>query len=105
MIKIVIKKVKDEVIALECSGHSGYAESGKDIVCSAVSTLVQNAILSLQKIANVPVNYVIDDKNAFLSINIEGISNYDAQIIMKSTLLGLQTLQKSYKKYIDIKGE
>lgn len=105
MIKIVIKKVKDEVIALECSGHSGYAENGKDIVCSAVSTLVQNAILSLQKIANVPVNYVIDDKKAFLSINIEGVSNYDAQIIMKSTLLGLQTLQKSYKKYIDIKGE
>jgi len=105
MIKIVAKKDKEDIVFLECSGHSGFAESGKDIVCSAVSTLVQNAILSLQKIANIPVKYVIDEAKAFLSIDIKNISNYDAQIIMKSTFLGLQALQKSYKKYIDIKGD
>lgn len=105
MIKIVVKKDKEDIIFIECSGHSGFAESGKDIVCSAVSTLVQNAILSLQKVANIPLKYVIDEEKAFLSIDIKNVSNYDAQIIMKSTLLVLQTLQKSFKKYIDIKGD
>jgi uncharacterized protein YsxB (DUF464 family) len=40
---------------IEVSGHAGYAERGKDIVCSAVSILVQTAeeFLSHDRIADV----------------------------------------------------
>ena len=43
MIKITILYNCDNVTAIECVGHSGYAESGSDIVCASVSVLVQNA--------------------------------------------------------------
>ena len=30
---------------LECRGHAGYAESGKDVVCAAVSAICQTLYL------------------------------------------------------------
>ena len=36
---------KDQInVGFECSGHSGYAEAGSDIVCAAISTAVQYCI-------------------------------------------------------------
>ena len=43
MIKITIVKKGDNVTAISCEGHSGYADSGSDIVCAMVSVLTQNA--------------------------------------------------------------
>ena len=38
---------------IESSGHSGYSRRGSDIVCAAVSTLMQALILGLEDIAQV----------------------------------------------------
>ena len=40
MTKIVIRKTNGRYSGFSCSGHAGYAESGSDIVCAAVSVLV-----------------------------------------------------------------
>ncbi len=37
------------------SGHAGWAESGEDIVCAAVSTVLQTAWLGLVEVAGVDV--------------------------------------------------
>ena len=42
MIKARIEKGKIEV-----SGHAGYSEKGKDIICAGVSTLAQAAALAI----------------------------------------------------------
>ncbi|AMA72768.1 ribosomal protein [Aneurinibacillus sp. XH2] len=36
---------------VEAVGHANYAEHGKDIVCAAVSAIMQTALLGLQAIA------------------------------------------------------
>ena len=38
-----------ENVILECSGHAGYAEFGKDIVCAGASTLMSAAREALQR--------------------------------------------------------
>lgn len=40
---------------LSASGHAGWAENGEDVVCAAVSALVQSAWLGLTEIAGIPV--------------------------------------------------
>lgn len=105
MIKIVIRQSGDDITSLACTGHSGYANHGDDIVCSAVSTLVQNAILSLTEIAKIDFEYEIDEQRPYLSITLPLVHDHDAQVIMRSTVLGLRTLRKSYKKFINIEGE
>ena len=36
-----------------CTGHTGYAEQGEDIVCAAVSSVVQTAVLGLMQLVGV----------------------------------------------------
>lgn len=39
---MIVVKVNEEKITLD--GHAGYAEPGKDIVCAAVTALVQTMV-------------------------------------------------------------
>ena len=52
MINITVVTYNQKIITIEATGHSGYEEAGKDIVCSAVSSIVITTIngrLSLDK--------------------------------------------------------
>lgn len=46
MIQVIYNEVGDEMI-LRAEGHAGYAEKGKDIVCAAVSVLMQTLACSV----------------------------------------------------------
>lgn len=46
MIQVIYNEVGDEMI-LRAEGHAGYAEKGKDIVCAAVSVLMQTLAYSV----------------------------------------------------------
>lgn len=60
MIQVTYNEVGDEMI-LRAEGHAGYAEKGKDIVCAAVSVLMQTLAYSVD--AN-NTGYVLDFKDA-----------------------------------------
>lgn len=47
MIQVTYNEVGDEMI-LRAEGHAGYAEKGKDIVCAAVSVLMQTLACSVE---------------------------------------------------------
>jgi uncharacterized protein YsxB (DUF464 family) len=38
-------------LTIDVKGHAGYAPHGQDIVCAAVSAIVQTAVLGLESIA------------------------------------------------------
>ncbi len=107
MIKILIVKDNQNIITIEVSGHSGYAEHGSDIVCSAVSTLTQNLILGLEEVVKIKADYKIDEETPYLRVglpkDLSKTAQNNAQILMKSTYLGLKTLRDSYSKFISIK--
>lgn len=53
--------------SIKIKGHAEYAEHGKDIVCAAVSAILQTAQLGLSEIAKqypeyVKVMYELEDK-------------------------------------------
>ena len=67
MTKIEIFKQKGNIKGYVISGHSGYAEEGSDIVCSAVSSLSQMVCVGLENVLNLNPIIKIENKNAFLS--------------------------------------
>ncbi len=102
MIKVSIyKNNKKEIERISISGHSGYAEIGKDIVCAAVSSVVTtsiNAILSFEETIDVK-----DDGN-ILEIQIlkqDKITN----TLLRNMLNLLKEIEKEYKKNIKMEGE
>jgi uncharacterized protein YsxB (DUF464 family) len=54
-------KMKSGDMVIDVKGHAGYAPHGQDIVCAAVSAILQTAVLGLESVArtypdNVRVN-------------------------------------------------
>ena len=50
MIKVTIYQSSEgEILGFAIQGHAGYAESGSDIVCAAVSVLAQNTVNSIEQ--------------------------------------------------------
>ena len=107
MINITIKKTNQKIIAIEVAGHSGYAVSGKDIVCSAISTLTESLINGLVDVVEIKDCYTIDEKGPYLKVelpvNLDEKKDHDSQILMLSTVNALQNICDSYPKFIKIK--
>ena len=107
MINITVIKRNNKIITIEATGHSGYAESGSDIVCAAVSTLTQALINGLIEVVKISPKYTIDEDIPHLSVTLPNEMNYEeskyAQVLMCSTYLALKDIADSYSKFIKIK--
>ena len=96
MIQVSIYKTNKKINRIIISGHSGYAESGYDIVCSAVSSVVTttiNAILSFDETIKV------EDDGKVLEISIVRHDEITNKLIVNMIDL-LQEIEKQYKKNI-----
>jgi hypothetical protein len=51
-------RMKSGEMQIHADGHAGYAEYGKDIVCAAISTIMQTALLGIQAVAEQYPNHV-----------------------------------------------
>ena len=83
------------------SGHSGYAEEGSDIVCSAVSSAVimtANTITEIQHI-----NADVTENGGFLKLSLSKEEAKNCEIILNGLKLHLTALSEQYKKYIKVK--
>ena len=106
MINILIIKSKQNIITVEATGHSGYAEEGNDIVCSAISTLMQNLANGLTEVVKANAKVIVDEDMPHLSVT---LSEQDkekckyAQMLMQTTVLSLKEVANGYSKFIKIK--
>lgn len=91
---IVVTVDKEHITVL---GHSGYAEEGKDIVCSAVSALFQTLVFSIEELTEDSVRYEIQPGN---SIAEYGNLSEKGRLLVDSFLLGIETMMNGYPDYI-----
>ena len=49
MISVTVTRKDDSIREITVSGHAGYATHGKDVVCAAVSSIAQTALLGLMR--------------------------------------------------------
>ena len=107
MINVTVVKLNNKISVIEATGHSGYAESGSDIVCSAVSALVQNLLLGLTEVLHLNVEQLIDENVPHFMVklpnSLNGTESAKAQILMQTTYLSLKSVAKDYSKFIKIK--
>lgn len=83
------------------SGHSGYDENGKDIVCSAVSTAVLLTASLIEKICP-KYSFVTDEKKVTMTLKLLE-SNDVSNIVIENLVDFLESLKENYTKYIKIK--
>ena len=100
MIKVKIEKEGANYKKISVLGHALYDEYGKDIVCSAASSIVTttiNGILSLDKNS---LSYMVSKKG--ISITIKS-TDRNTQILIRNMINLLKELESNYKEFIEIK--
>lgn len=93
MIRACIETWSDGSLLVSCTGHAGYDEHGRDIVCSAVSALVQTLAFSLDEVTHENVKYSLTGGNA--SIEASSLSN-EGKTLLRSFLVGMKAIESAY---------
>ncbi len=97
MINVTIyKNQADEYTAFRCKGHAGFADSGEDIVCSAVSVLVINTINSVECLVSDEFHLVTDSESGLIDFSLKDGYSQESVLLIRSLVLGLQGIQKNY---------
>lgn len=91
-----------EAIGFEVSGHSGYAESGADIICAAVSSAVGLSISAITEVIGAAAKVTVDDTDARVCLALSEKDNAVAKSIISALMLHLVALRDEYPKYIEV---
>jgi len=107
MINITIHKTKNKFVGFVIEGHSGYSESGSDIICASVSILSYTALNSMNIVAGISpddISYDVKEETGFLKM--KTIKNSEkTDVIYRNFLVGIELLLEDYSKYITLKFE
>ncbi len=106
MTKVVFFKRDEDFVRIESRGHTGYAVNGEDIVCAALSALIQGAALGIIKGLGIKAKYHVNEKLGSLELELpNGLSEsekHDSNVILNTLLLSVIDLEKGYSEYIEL---
>lgn len=96
-----------ECTGFKAKGHAGYAKSGEDVVCAAVSMLVINTVNGIHAYTEDNFSLASDEKEGEIVFRAGGKVSEKASLLLKTMVLGLEAVAKDedYKKYIQLRFE
>ena len=94
----------ERITGFSVSGHSGYAESGSDIVCAAVSAAVAMAEATINDVcgANAKVRVKEEDARITLTLHVSCDEEESVQAVLAGMLLTLCSLRDEYPDNIEV---
>lgn len=102
MIKVNVLIKGEYIVNVDVIGHANYDDYGKDIVCSAASSIVTTTVNGILSINNDILEY--ESNNNDFKINILEKDDITNKLIINMINL-LKELSSSYPKNIQVKEE
>ena len=106
MTKVTVRREDGHIVSVESDGHTDYGEEGEDIVCAALSSVIQTAALGLFRVAGLrEVRIESDDAAARFAIRVGALNKadrHDADTILETMLAGVADLHESFSKFIKL---
>ncbi len=103
MIRFTVWKSGDQYRGFESRGHAGYAQSGEDIICSAVSALAINAVNSIEEFTEDAFELEQTEDGGYLRMSFSETPGERAALLMDSLVLGIGSIEAGYgKEYITL---
>jgi uncharacterized protein YsxB (DUF464 family) len=81
-------------------GHSGFAESGEDIVCAAVSSTVWMTINGIEKQNLARLSY--EERDGFVDCIVEEKFSDGADVLLNSLVMFIAELSGQYKEFLKL---
>ena len=95
---------EDRITGFSVSGHSGYAESGSDIVCAAISAVVTMAEATINDVCGAKAKVRVKDEDARVTLTLPTSCDEEeaVQAVLAGMLLTLCSLRDDYPDYIEV---
>ena len=100
MIKVKVEKVNAKYKKVSILGHAMYDDYGKDIVCSAASSIVTTSINGILALNKGSLSYLVSKKG--VSIDIKS-TDTTTQILINNMVSLLKELEVNYPANIEVK--
>ena len=99
-------KKDDKFVKVECSGHTEYAEFGKDVLCATISGIVQSCFLGLKDVLGLKMRLIRKENDGYIKFelpsDIEKEKLFQSQILFETLYISIKDLCKGYSKYISM---
>ena len=106
MTKVKFYKNDNNIVGFECSGHTGYEEYGKDVLCATISGITQSTVLGLTKVLGIDIEFKRNEKVGLLKVELpKGLSGekmLQAQVLLNTLFVSIQDLTLGYSSYISM---
>lgn len=96
MICVEFSGNSDNITGFEVSGHAGYDEYGRDIVCAAVSALATNTANSIEQFTEDDMTVDVDEKTGLLRLTMTSTISDSSKLLLKSFKLGIESIEQAY---------
>ena len=103
MVEIRVRRdSRDRLSSFFATGHAGWAESGEDVVCAAVSAILQAAWLGLSEVAAVSVTATREDGRLELSWPRESRTDASVAAIVGTAALSVERIAAQYPDHVRV---
>ena len=94
----------DRITGFSVSGHSGYAESGSDIVCAAISAVVTMAEATINDVCGAKAKVRVKDEDARITLTLPTSCDEEeaVQAVLAGMMLTLISMRDDYPDYIEV---
>jgi len=95
---------EDRILGFSISGHSGYAESGSDIVCAAISAVVTMAEATINDVCGAKAKVRVKEEDARISLTLPASCDEEdtVQAVLAGMMVTLCSLRDDYPDYIEV---
>ena len=94
----------DRITGFSVSGHSGYAESGSDIICAAITAIVTMAEATINDVCGAKAKVRVKEEDARITLTLPASCDEEdsVQAVLAGMLLTLVSLRDDYPDYIEV---
>ena len=105
MTTIKFFKKNNKIVAVDCSGHTGYDEVGRDIVCATISTAIQTCIHGMIMVVGIKDFYLKRDEEKGelifkLPTNLAKNQIEKCNLLFDTMYETIKDIQDGYSKYL-----
>ena len=94
----------ERITGFSVSGHSGYAEAGTDIICAAISAVVNMAETTINAVCGAKAKVRVKEADARITLTLPASCDEEdaVQAVLAGMMLYLCNLREEYPDYIEV---
>ena len=94
----------DRITGFSVSGHSGYAESGSDIVCAAITAIVTMAEATINDVCGAKAKVRVKDEDARITLMLPASCDEEetVQAVLAGMMVTLISFAEEHPDYIEV---